>query len=166
MRGEEIESLVFEWLEAKYPDGPTWFDEEGTVQAVPPLEVRMLYPFNMIEYNISNGGWSQFLWNCIGNWRRILDTAEAGYLLIGATEQAEAIKTLRALCARDESKCIAAQENEDGSMDTFAEFTAPGYVDPKADWEELFWQGIYEKRLVWLEENEARIRTIIGRLDA
>ena len=166
MAGEEIESLIFEWLNAKYPEGPTWFDDDCTLPEIPPLEVRMLYPFNVIEYNISNGGWSQFLWNCFSNWRSLLTTAQEGYALIGATEQAGALNTLRALCERDEPNCLAALEREDGSMDTFAEYTSQSYANPNNDWERLFWEGIYEKRLAWLEANESRIRAIIGRLDA
>jgi len=158
--------MVSEWLRAKYPDGPVWFDEEQSSEELPPLELRMLYAFNVIEYNISNGGWSQFLWNCLSNWRAILTTAQAGYSLIGATEQANALNTLRHLCEQDEPACLAAIQREDGSMDTFAEYTKRSYLSDEKDWESLFWGDIYAKRLAWLEANESRIRTILGRFDA
>ena len=51
-------------------------------------------------------------------------------------------------------------------MDTFAEYTSQSYANRGNNWEKLFWDGIYETRLAWLEANEHRIRAIIGRLDA
>ena len=123
MSSAQIEEMIYEWLKANYPDGPIWFDEEVPAERLPPLEARMLYAFNVIEYNISNGGWSQFLWNCLSNWRALLDTAQQGYALIGAVDQARALDTMRALCEQNEQECLAALEREDGSMDTFAEFT-------------------------------------------
>lgn len=161
-----IEELIYEWLNTQYPDGPVWFDEEMTTDRLPPLETRMLQAFNVIEYNISNGGWSQFLWNCLPNWRSILNTAQEGYQLIGATEQARALDTLRSLCEQDEPECLSAIEREDGSMETFAEFTRRSYGNSDNDWEALFWGDIYEKRAAWLNANEGRIRSLIGRIDA
>jgi hypothetical protein len=133
---------------------------------MPPLEIRMLYAFNSIEYNISNGGWPQLLWNCLGAWRNLLATAQEGYSLIGAAEQAEAINTLRALCEHHEIRCREAVGREDGSMVAYAEYASQSYADPSNTWERLFWEGIYEKRLGWLERHEFRIRSIIGALDA
>lgn len=166
MNGSKVEEMIYEWLNAKYPDGPIWFDEELPADQLPPLETRMLYAFNVLEYNISNGGWSQFLWNCLPNWRALLDTAQAGYALIGATEQAQALNTMRALCERDEHECLSAVEQEDDSMDTFADFTKRSYVSDANDWESLFWGDIHEIRERWLEANEGRIRSLIGRIDA
>lgn len=166
MTGSHVEEMIYEWLKAKYPEGPIWFDQELPPDQLPPLETRMLYAFNVLEYNISNGGWSQFLWNCLPNWRALLDTAQAGYSLIGANEQARALDTMRALCERDEQECLAALDQEDGSMDTFAEFTRRSYADSDCDWESLFWGEIYETRGRWLEANEGRIRSLIGRIDA
>ena len=166
MRGAEIEESIYGWLNEKYPEGPTWFDHYPVPPDAPPLEVRMLYAMNVIEYNISNGGWSQFLWNCFDQWRAILETARDGYSLIGATKQAEALNILRELCELDQAECLSAQEKEDGSMDAFAEYTRRSYLSKENDWEELFWGDIYERRLAWLESNESRIRAIVGRLDA
>jgi uncharacterized protein DUF4375 len=166
MGGGELEEAIFEWLRVRYPEGPTWFDRDKPSPDAPPLEARMLYAMNAIEYNISNGGWSQFLWNCFERWRAILTTAQDGYALIGANEQANALNILRELCERDEADCISAQAREDGSMSTFAEYTRKSYGNRGNDWEALFWGDIYEKRLAWLEANESRIRTIINRHNA
>ena len=166
MRGAEIEETIYAWLNATYPAGPTWFDEDELPKDAPPLEVRMLCACNLIEYNIGNGGWSQFLWNCFDRWRTLISTAQEGYLLIGAKEQADALNILRKLCERDEQECLAARGREDGSMDTFVEYTRHSYLSGANEWEELFWGDIYERRLVWLEANESRVRAIIGRLDA
>lgn len=166
MSGAQIEELIYEWLNTHYPDGPTWFGAGEPTLDLPPLELRMFYAMNVIEYNISNGGWSQFLWNCFDGWKAILDTAQAGYLLMGAKEQAEALDTLRALCEGDEKECHEAQDREDGSMDAFGEYTKRSYAKPGNDWQALFWGDIYERRLAWLEANESRVRKLTGRLDA
>jgi hypothetical protein len=109
MRGAEIEATIYAWLNATYPAGPTWFDEEELPKDAPPLEVRMLCACNLIEYNIGNGGWSQFLWNCFDRWRTLINTAQEGYSLIGAKEQADALNILRELCERDEQACLGAR---------------------------------------------------------
>jgi Domain of unknown function (DUF4375) len=166
MTGAQIEELIYDWLKREYPEGPTWFDERLGNMTLPPLEARMLYAFNVIEYNISNGGWSQFLWNCFDQWRPLLETAQAGYELIGADEQAQALSKLRALCEQDEQECLASLQREDGSMDTFADFTRRSYVSQENEWEQLFWGDIYDKRLAWLNANEHRIRAMVGRIDA
>jgi hypothetical protein len=51
-------------------------------------------------------------------------------------------------------------------METFVEYTRRSYLNRANEWEELFWGDIYERRLVWLEANESRVRAIIGRVDA
>ena len=58
----------------------------------------MISAFGEIEYNLSNGGWAQLLWNCFGCWRDIINIARDGYLLIGAPEQSAALTTLWTLC--------------------------------------------------------------------
>ena len=166
MSAAPIEEVIYDWLKTNYPGGPIWFDEDVPVEQLPPLETRMLFAFNVIEYNISNGGWSQFLWNCLYNWRALLDTAQQGYTLIGAVDQARALDAMRTLCEQDEQACIAAMEREDGSMDTFAEFTRRSYSSNDNNWECLFWGEIYEIRQTWLNANEGHIRSLLGRLDA
>jgi hypothetical protein len=92
--GERVQQLIYDWLERNYPDGPTWFGRSATEA----LEIKMIPAFDRIEYNLSNGGWAQFLWNCFGYWRDVINAARDGYLLIGAPEQSAALTTLWTLC--------------------------------------------------------------------
>jgi hypothetical protein len=101
--GERVQQLIYDWLERNYPDEPTWFDRSAT--EAPALEIKMIPAFGKIEYNLSNGGWAQFLWNCFGCWRDIINIAREGYLLIGAPEQSVALTTLWTLCKHDEREC-------------------------------------------------------------
>ena len=126
------------------------------------------------EYNLANGGWAQFLWNCFDYRRPAIESAKEGYLLIGAPEQSAALETLRTLCERDERECEALLERSEAEFDEdrygsppfFAEFTSRSYSAPASDWEPLFSErGVYEKRLVWLAANEARVRRAMGILD-
>jgi hypothetical protein len=170
--GERVQQMIYDWLNRNYPDGPTWYDQPEGANS-PPIEIKMIPAFNELEYNLSNGGWAQFLWNCFSYWRQIIDVAKQGYLMIGAPEQSAALETLRTLCARDERECgelLQQSEKEyDGSPEGppyFAEFTARSYSAPRNDWEPLFYgDEIYQKRLAWLAENEARIRKAIGLLE-
>jgi hypothetical protein len=167
--GERIQRFVYDWLGWNYPDGPTWYDQPGA--GMPPLEIMMIPAFDDIEYNLGNGGWAQFLWNCFGYWREIVDVAREGYLLIGAREQSEALNMLRTLCERDERECgemLKRSESEHdeeryGSPPFFGEFTSRSYGAPGNDWERLFYdKAIYEKRLAWLVANEARVCKAVG----
>jgi hypothetical protein len=84
-----------------------------------------------------------------------------------ASKHAEALDLLAALCERDEAECLAAIHCDDESLDAFAEFTRRSYGTNSNEWERLFSADIYDKRLAWLEANEARVRAIVGsRLDA
>jgi hypothetical protein len=134
----------------------------------------MMPAFGEIEYNLSNGGWAQFLWNCFDCWRDIIDVARDGYLLIGAPEQSVALTTLWTLCERDERECgethkraTAEWEKMPGAWSSiFAEFTSRSYSAPSGDWERLFWNdGLYEKRLAWLAANEKRVLKALRMLD-
>ncbi len=170
--GKRIQQLIYDWLDRKYPDGPTWYDRSATES--PALEIKMIPAFDSVEYNLCNGGWAQFLWNCFGYWREIINIARDGYLLIGAPEQSAALTTLWTLCERDEHECSETQkraeaefdEERHGSPPFFAEFTARSYSAPPNDWEPLFHdRDVYDKRLAWLAANEARVRKAIGMLD-
>jgi hypothetical protein len=123
----------------------------------------MVPAFVAIEYNIVNGRWAQFLWNCFDEWREIIDVARDGYLLIGAPEQSAALTELWTLCERDERECREALE---GPAWSFAEFTSRSYAAPSNGWEHLFCdEAVHEKRLTWLEANEARVRKAMGMID-
>lgn len=153
-----------------YPDRPTWFTK---LAAEPlPLEIKMIPAFGAIEYNLSNGGWAQFLWNRIEEWRDIIKVAREGYFLIGAPEQAAALDTLWSLCERDERECYEMHERanaafrkngSDAWSEIFGQLTSRSYSAPGNDWEELFWDdALYKKREAWLAANEARVRTAMG----
>src|SRR5882672_10283708 len=170
--GERIQQLISDWLERNYPDGPTWYGRPATES--PSLEIKMIPAFGEIEYNLGNGGWAQFLWNCFDCWREIINVAREGYLLIGAPEQSAALTTLWTLCERDERECGEThkramaewEKNPDAWSSIFAEFTSRSYSAPSGDWEDLFWDdGLYEKRLAWLAANEARVRRALGMAD-
>ena len=169
--GERIEQMIAEWGERNYPNGPTWYDRTKN-EPLPALEIRMISAFNALEYNISNGGWAQFLWNCFPDWRAIIADAKEGYLLIGAPEQSAALDKLYALCERDERECYEMhkraneafeKERNDGWSTIFGEFTSRDRSAAADDWEELFWdKALYEKRRSWLAANEARVRQAYG----
>jgi hypothetical protein len=135
--GERVERLISDWLDRNYPDGPTWYGRPAA--EAPPLEIRMIDAFGAIEYNLSNGGWAQFLWNCFDEWREIIKVAREGYLLIGAPEQSAALTTLWALCERDERECgemhkrAMAEWKKNGPdawSSIFGEFTSRSYSAP------------------------------------
>jgi hypothetical protein len=171
--GEHVQQLIYDWLERNYPDEPTWFGRSAT--EAPALEIKMIPAFGKIEYNLSNGGWAQFLWNCFGYWRDVINVARDGYLLIGAPEQSAALTTLWTLCERDERECgemhnQAMAEFEKKGSDAwsaiFGKFTSRSYSAPSNDWEDLFWgDSLYKKRLAWLAANEARVRKALEMLD-
>lgn len=171
--GDRIENLIYDWLERNYPDGPSCYDPAFYCDLDLAIEIKMIPVFDAIECNLSNGGWAQFLWNCFECWRLFIDTAQEGYLLIGAREQSQALQQLRLLCERDEAECKAIllrSEEEDYGLTEdipyFAEFTKRSYACRGNKWEELFWSesGIYQKRCAWLAENEARVRRTLGSL--
>src|ERR1700733_11366520 len=144
--GERIEQMISDWLERNYPNGPTWYGRPAA--EAPPLEIKMIPAFGAIEYNISNGGWAQFLWNCFDEWREIINIARDGYLLTGAPEQSAALAELWTLCERDERECREAQEQSETGNWLFGEFTSRSYSAPSNDWEDLLCdEAMYEKRL-------------------
>jgi hypothetical protein len=168
--GERVERLICDWLDRNYPEGPTWYGRPAA--KAPPLEIKMIPAFGAIEYNISNGGWAQFLWNCFPDWREIINVAKDGYLLIGAPEQSAALTVLWTLCERDERECDEMhkrameewKKTPDGWSAIFGEFTSRSYSAPTNDWEPLFYD-VYEKRLTWLAANEARVRQALRMLE-
>ena len=168
--GEPIERMISHWLERNYPNGPTWYGRPAAEG--PPLEIKMIPAFVDIEYNISNGGWAQFLWNCFADWREVINVAREGYLLIGAPEQSAALTELWTLCERDERECGEMHERAnakfetkgtDGRSDVFGKFTRRSYLAPSFDWEDVLCDdALHEKRSAWLAANEARLRAAMG----
>jgi hypothetical protein len=159
--GERVERLISDWLDRNYPNGPTWYGRPAAES--PPLVIKMIPAFVAIEYNVSNGGWAQFLWNCFYEWRAIIDVAKDGYLLIGAPEQSAALTELWTLCERDEREC---REMIEQPTWLFGEFTSRSYSAPPNGWEDLFYDGaLYKKRWAWLAANEARVRKAVGMVE-
>lgn len=163
MSGERIEAEIHAWVEQHYPDGPDWMDPDFDALRSLPTEIRMIPIFSAIEYHIGNGGWSQFLWNCFGCWREMLDVAEAGYSLIGADEQRQALAHLREYCDRDEAECEEMLLEYSEENNTFAEFTRRSYLSFAKN--EDTWQVCLTDssapRFAWLERNEPLVRRLL-----
>jgi hypothetical protein len=170
MSGEKVQELIYDWFREHYPDGPEWQDPDFDCLGVAPIALKMIPAFDAVEYNIGNGGWAQFLWNCFGRWRELIAIAQEGYLLIGAPEQCAALNELRALCQRDERECQAAMTRaaDEDDFSHFGTFVDRGYGKRDIKWQEAFFSdsGVYEKRLAWLGANEGLIRKIVGALHA
>jgi hypothetical protein len=172
--GERVEQMIAEWGKRNYPHGPTWYDRTRS-ETLPAIEIRMIPAFCAIEYNISNGGWAQFLWNCIEDWRAIIADAKEGYVLIGAAEQSAALDKLYSLCERDERECCEMhkranaafkKEGSDAWSEIFGQFTSRSYSAPGNDWGDLFWDdALYKRREAWLAANEARVRKALDMMN-
>ncbi len=166
MNGEDAQSLIISWLEKYYPEGPLWWDPNFDCYGHAPIEIKMVSAFDAIEYNISNGGWAQFLWNCLGSWRSLIQIGIEGYSLIGAHEQAKALLKLQELCERDESECQEmvhkAIQNET-DMSYFSDFTMRTIKREADEWDHLFFSshGVYDLRIKWLGDNFERIRAAV-----
>ncbi len=138
--GERIQRMIYAWLDraTKIPWGV--IDPPSVDISEAPIEIKMLCAFDTIEYNISNGGWAQFLWNCFDDWRGLIEVAREGYRLIGATEQCAALDQLQAVCAEHERECDALQSRAETERDLdnryFAKFTAGRFYE----WERQFSQ--------------------------
>jgi hypothetical protein len=165
MNGEQTQELIYDWLGSNLPDGVDWQNSDH-VELNLAVEIKMILAFDALEYNIDNGGWAQLLWNCLGQWRVLLEIAEEGYNTIGALPQARAIREIWKLCAESELECTIALSAAGDTADGFAEFAARSYaVGP--DWQELFYHNstAYEQRLSWLQRNAARVRRAVGLYD-
>ena len=129
MTPKKLESAIYAWFESHYPDGPHWQEAGWHCFESAPLELKMFPAFDAVDYNLTNGGWAQLLWNCYSNWRRLLDICEQGYRLIGAGAQAAAIPALRARLAADEAECAAFMKQADATTFemVFADYTARSY---------------------------------------
>ncbi|QDU09413.1 DUF4375 domain-containing protein [Gimesia aquarii] len=167
MTGEEVEKSIIEWLRQHYPEEPDWQNTNFHCFTDEPLELKMIPVFQAIEYNIDNGGWSQFLWNCYGTWPRMVEIAADGYELIGARPQREALELLREILAAHEVECASFMRKaakERGST-IFAEFTKRSYAQPGNDWQDLFYynSGINELRLAWLAQHATQVRILMSK---
>ena len=164
MTGAQVETAVGNWLARHFPGEQDWGDEGFHCFEGLPLELRMLPAHWAVEYNISNGGWAQLLWNCFGSWRRLIRIACDGYRLIGADQQAVALENARVLFERNEEECalfirLAIAEDD---FSYFGKFTGLSYGEKGNDWQDLFCdEALYARRLAWLEQNQAVIMRML-----
>src|SRR6266704_6749178 len=167
MTGTEVERRIRDWLNRYFPSGPEWFDPEFNCLAGAPLEVRMISVFDALEYNVSNGGWSQVLWNCFGRWRDVLNISEQGYLLMGEPGAARAVCTMRPLLEANEPKCIeflhrAILERGSDKGTAFADFTMRSYAGGEFEGEPLLQDSqLYERRMAWLEKHQQHVLLLL-----
>ena len=164
IEGEKTEKQVVNWLDAHYPDWRAdWMTPGSRSVTALPFEIKIVSAFRVLEHNMINGGRAQFLWNCFGNWRHLIEIAREGYgLFDGTSEQLNALDLLTAYCERDEKRCEIAIQNEDGSLESFNAFiknSLSNLSDNDDKWEMLLWSGgdAYWKRLKWLALNRSRI---------
>ena len=164
MQVEHLEKQIWKWFDANYPLRSmigSWQDAEFHCYRDAPLVLRMFPVFETLEYNISNGGWRQVLWNCFGCWRTLLDVAQEGYVLIKADIFAEAVDDLRVLCMQEENECEHLLSQEEWH---FGEYTGRCLKD-QTYCEEVFW-GVNEYSTIetpdeicrrWLHKNKKEV---------
>ena len=159
-RGEQLEHRIGDWFEERYQGKPGWNSMGFDGYADAPHEFRILNAHWALEYNISNGGWGQFLWNCRGAWRILLWLAEQGYRELDCPEQVRAVKKLKRLCQENEADCDKYQrlavEKDDFSY--FGAFCERGYGKK---WQSAFYDEhgeIRRKRHAWVVANASMIR--------
>jgi len=100
-----IRARVYDWFEKRYLGGPRWTSRSYHCFRDAPLELRIIVAMDKVEAEIDNGGFPQLLWNVFYHWRHLLDDCEAGYGMIGAVRQRDAIQRLRGLFNRFENDC-------------------------------------------------------------
>jgi hypothetical protein len=157
MRGIDVQERIYEWLSERYPEGPDWAQPGFHCFRACPLSIRMVPAIDSLESEVSNGAWGQLLWNTFPNWRELLETAIAGYELIGADSHAGAARQLTAKLEAHESDCALAQAavaDDESFNRAFGKFTSPGYVDVEFSAQVTIANSDSDtKRLAWLEAN-------------
>lgn len=167
LKGEEIETLILTWLRKYDPDWEERLLDPGLDYFYElPLEIRMVPAFRKLERNLINGGWPQFLWNCLGNWRAFIDVAKQGHQLIGVSSSSltEELDQLHRLCEIAEDECRHAH-----SIASEAVFGA--FVEKFSNIDNTFsgmdlWSGSdsYWKRIKWFKTHEAEIHQLLKHL--
>ncbi len=143
--------------------GGSWQDRDFHCFESEPIELKMMAAFSVLEYNMSNGGWAQVLWNCFGTWSRLLDIACDGYLVTQCIAQAEALPLVQARLAEHESDCAKFMSRSHSSKNvSFAEFTSRSFGQ-HTDWEHLFYlDGPHvHQRYAWLEQEEQLVQQLM-----
>jgi hypothetical protein len=156
--GQRIQNSIYAWFDRRYPDVRAWFGPASAEYAPASIEVRAVIALDAIEYNISNGGWSQLLWNCLPAWRLILDDGQHAYSQMGAMEQAAELRRIHDLCLRDEAQCGRLTAIHDPEMENFARFTSRSAAGECR--EHLYYDSsykLYALRLLWMSRERTRI---------
>ena len=157
-------------LDERDPDGPRWGKADYHALAAEPFEIRMLCVMDSLEYNVSNGGWGQFLWNCVAHWRVMLDIAEKAYVLTGAPDHAAIIPELRRCCDHCEADAIASRARAAAERNylvegypMFGEFLDRARAYDDGNWQTVFYgEQAWHARLRWLAANDGLMRRYLG----
>ena len=70
-----------------------------------PVGYRMLTMTQIAEEEVSNGGFSQFFWNKFDHYQLLTDDAIDGYETIGASDRAEALRSVRGKFEKAKAEC-------------------------------------------------------------
>ena len=166
MNSNSIEAKVCDWFQHRYPDGPQWTSRSFGCFRDAPLELRMIVSMSKVEAEITNGGLPQLLWNVFFHWRHVFADCEAGYKIIAAFPQSEAIRQFQKLFEQHEQECCNYIDRCVGEQKSgcFKEWCNYGYTIMDSDSERLFYNesGVEKQRLDWLRENEARLLQLMA----
>jgi hypothetical protein len=153
MTADDIEEQIYDWRRKHYP-GVTDVECHRTIAP----ELRAVLFTSIVEGEISNGGLPQLLWNTFHHWRAVLDDAEMGYQLFGATQHCEAIRVFRTLFERYGSECRHYMEQS-----SCGEWCGYAYDLMKSQHQKLFFTDSgYQKRKAWIAANEQRLLQLVA----
>ncbi|MBK7998688.1 MAG: DUF4375 domain-containing protein [Verrucomicrobia bacterium] len=165
MKPTAIEAKVHRWFRQRYPEVPDWRSKTFHCFRDVPIELRMVVVTEMLEAEITNGGLAQLMWNVFFHWRTVFADADAGYELIGASAQREALKEFRILFEHYEAECRGYIERclETGEFDYFNQWCDFGEKAMSSESENLFWMesGLRELRLQWMASNARKLSAMM-----
>ena len=172
-KGRALWDAVATHLDEKYGTGPEWGEPDYHTLAAEPFEVRMLFVLGSIEYNIANGGWGQFLWNCLPHWRLMIDIAAKAYPMTGAPRHAEALGDLRRCCLHSEADAMATKRRAIAERNflvhtypLFGEFLDRARAYDDGQWQHVFYgDDAHLALLTWLAANEGLFRRYLGQVN-
>ena len=158
VNAKAIRVKVYDWFEKQYPGGPKWTSKSFHCFRDASLELRIIVAMDKVEAEIVNGGLPQLLWNVFYHWRHLLDDCEAGYGMLGAVRQRDAIRRFRGTFNRYEGDCLrhieeAVQMPSSGGFDKWCNY---GYAIMESEDENLFWKDaeLQHQRSDWITKNE------------
>lgn len=164
--GEQLQQSVLGWLDHHHPDwSMDWFEGDLAAYLPLPLVIRTIPACILLEHDMIKGGWPQFLWNCFGGWRPLLETVREAYGVIGdSSHELAALVELQTLCEAGEAECRRLLEAEGDPAAGFGQFVAHGRAIAHPDWQRLFWPGAaaYWRRLKWLGNQESVVRRFLA----